>query len=120
MREQIALVTAGLNGCDYCASAHTLIGKGAGLSPDELAANLRGRSSDAQTQAALDFATAIVEQRGQISDAQLEAVLAAGYPPGEVVEIVAHVSINLFTNYFNLVAGTLVDFPRVQASAPRT
>lgn len=118
LREQIALVTAGRNECDYCASAHTLLGKGAGLDSTEVADNLRGRSGNPKTQAALDFAAAIVEERGRISDAQLQAVRAAGYGDAEVVEIVAVVAANIFTNYFNHIAGTVIDFPLVHAAAP--
>lgn len=118
LREQIALTAAGANACDYCASAHTLMGKGAGLAADEMANNLRGRSGDAKTQAALDFAAAIVSGRGRVGDAQLDAVRAAGYSDAEVVEIVAHVAANIFTNYFNHIAGTTVDFPLVSAAEP--
>jgi uncharacterized peroxidase-related enzyme len=117
LREQIALVTAGENECDYCASAHTLMGKGAGLQAAEMAANLRGRSADAKTQAALDFAAAIVSERGRISDTQLAAVRAAGYGDAEVVEIVTNVAVNIFTNYFNHIAGTVIDFPVVKSAA---
>ena len=118
LREQIALVTAGENECDYCASAHTLMGKGAGLAADEMASNLRVRSADAKTQAALDFAAAIVSERGRVSDAQLHAVRAAGYGDAEVVEIVANVAVNIFTNYFNHIAGTVIDFPVVRSAEP--
>lgn len=118
LREQIALVTAGANECDYCASAHTLMGKGAGLAAAEMSNNLRGQSDNAKTQAALDFAKAIVNARGQVTDAQLQAVRAAGYGDAEVVEIVANVVANIFTNYFNHIAGTVIDFPVVRAAAP--
>jgi uncharacterized peroxidase-related enzyme len=118
LREQIALATAGENECDYCASAHTLIGKGAGLAASELAANLRGESAVAKTQAALNFVRAIVEKRGRVDDGQLHAVRAAGYSDEQIVEIVANVAANIFTNYFNHVAGTQIDFPRVNAAAP--
>jgi len=118
LREQIALVTAGANACDYCASAHTLMGKGAGLAAAEMADNLRGRSGNARTQAALDFAAAIVSERGHVSDAQLQAVRAAGFDDAEVVEIVANVVANIFTNYFNHVAGTVIDFPVVKTAQP--
>ena len=116
LREQIALVSAGANGCDYCASAHTLMGKGAGVSPAELRLNLQGRASDARTQAALSFANAIVQERGRVSDAQLQAVRDAGYSESDIVEIVAHVAANIFTNYFNNLAGTVIDFPKVSAN----
>jgi uncharacterized peroxidase-related enzyme len=118
LREQIALATAGANQCDYCASAHTLMGKGAGLAAAEMSDNLRGQSSNAKTQAALDFAKAIVNSRGLVSDAQLQAVRTAGYGDAEVVEIVANVVANIFTNYFNHIAGTVIDFPVVRSTAP--
>jgi uncharacterized peroxidase-related enzyme len=118
LREQIALVTAGANQCDYCASAHTLMGKGAGLADAEMADNLRGRSGNGKTQAALDFAAAIVTERGRVSDAQLAAVRAAGHGDAEVVEIVAVVAANIFTNYFNHIAGTVIDFPVVKSAEP--
>lgn len=117
LREQIAVAVAGVNQCDYCASAHTLIGKGTGLSEVELAANLRGRASDSQRQTALNFARQIVEQRGVVSDQALAAVRGAGFSEAEIVEIIAHVGMNLFTNYFNHIADTEVDFPRVDSRA---
>jgi len=120
LREQLALVTAGANGCDYCASAHTLMGKGAGLAPAEMAANLRGRAADARTQAALDFARAIVDERGHVTDAQLEAERAAGFGDVEILEIVAAVVANIFTNYVNNIARTVVDFPLVRTSDVRS
>ncbi len=64
LREQIAVTIAGVNGCDYCASAHTAIGKGAGLSAEELTDNLAGGASDSKTQVALFFARAVVDGRG--------------------------------------------------------
>ena len=116
LREQIALAVAGANQCDYCASAHTLLAKGAGVKEAELASNLAGYSSDAKTQAALDFAKAIVHARGHVSDEQLQNVRNAGYSEAEVVEIIAHVAMNLFTNYFNHIAATVIDFPQASTA----
>jgi len=113
LREQIAVAMAGTNQCDYCASAHTFLGKKAGVSPAELAANLDGRSGDVKTGAALRFAGAIAETRGRIDDEDLERIRAAGFSEAEIVEIIAHVAMNIFTNYFNNVANTEIDFPRV-------
>ncbi len=120
LREQIALAVAGANGCDYCASAHTFLGKAAGVDEAELARNLDGRSDDSKTRVALDFAKAVVETRGRVSDAQLAQAREAGFSEGEIVEVVAHVAMNVFTNYFNHVAGTPVDFPLVEAGASAT
>jgi len=119
LREQLALVTAGVNGCDYCASAHTLMGKGAGLSAGEAASNLRGHANAPKTQAALDFAKAILHSRGHVTDAQLQAVRAAGFGDADIVEIVSHVAMNTFTNYFNNVAKTVIDFPHVSTAEAR-
>lgn len=113
LREQIALAVAGSNGCNYCASAHTLLGAKAGLDRQELSCNLSGRSNDAKTEAALDFVKNIVASRGQITAEDLATVRAAGYSEGEIVEMIAHVGMNIFTNYFNLIAGTEIDFPLV-------
>lgn len=115
LREQIAVAVAGVNVCDYCASAHTLLGKNAGVAPDEIARNLSGASNDTKTAIALAFAVEIVRERGHVSDAGLAAVRRAGFSEEEIVEIVAHVAMNVFTNYFNHIAGTEVDFPLIAA-----
>lgn len=115
LREQIALAVAGANDCDYCASAHTAIGSGLGVDPDEATRNLRGRAGDPRTEAALRFAVRVLETRGNVSDRELAAVRDAGYSDEEVVEILANTVLNIFTNYFNHVAGTEIDFPVVRA-----
>ncbi|MDJ0950354.1 MAG: carboxymuconolactone decarboxylase family protein [Alphaproteobacteria bacterium] len=115
-RELIALTVAGANDCDYCASAHSAIGKSLGLEPSALTAGLEGRSADPKTQAALRFAKVLVEKRGWASEEDLAAVRAAGHGEGEIVEIVAAVALNIFTNYTNHVADTEIDFPVVRAS----
>ncbi len=111
LREQIALVVGETNSCDYCVAAHTLLGKGAGLSEQETCDARRATAADDKEQAAIDFARLLVANRGQVSDDELQQVRAAGYNDGEVAEIVANVSLNIFTNYFNHVADTDVDFP---------
>lgn len=115
LREQIALAVAGANGCDYCASAHTAMARGAGVAGEEAARNLRAQSADRKTQIVLDFAAKVVAQRGKVVDADVEAVRAAGFDDGDIVEIVTHIGVNLFTNYFNHIAGTDIDFPLVEA-----
>ena len=114
LREQIALTVAGENSCGYCASAHTAIGTKLGVDTEELTANLKGLSADAKTEAALEFARQIVIERGWVSDDDLKRIREAGYTEGEITEIVATVAQNLFSNYFNHIADTEVDFPRVE------
>lgn len=115
LQEQIALAVAEANACDYCLSAHSLLGRGAGLSEAAIDASREGRAADARTSAALHFATAVLQRRGAVSDEELAAVRAAGFSDGEIVELLAHVALNIFTNYFNRAAETDIDFPRVTA-----
>lgn len=114
LREQIALTVAGENSCGYCASAHTAVGTKLGVDTDELAANLKGLSRNPKTEAALEFARRIVVERGWVSDDDLRRVREAGYSEGEITEIVAVVAQNIFSTYFNHIADTDVDFPRVE------
>lgn len=113
-RERIALAVAEINGCGYCLSAHTYLGKKlAKLDDAKIAANRSGTSHDAKADAAVRFAVKIVTERGHVASADLDAVRAAGYGDAEIVEIVLHVALNTLTNYVNEVAGTDIDFPVV-------
>lgn len=114
--ELIALTVAESNACDYCLSAHSFIGeKLVGIDSPSLTAAREGNSSHAKIDAALKFAQALVSRRGSVSDAEVKSVKAAGYTDGEVGEIVAHVALNIFTNYLNKTAQTDIDFPVVTA-----
>ena len=115
-REQIALAVAQANSCEYCLSAHSAIGKMVGLKPEEIESSRESRSADAKRDAGLKFAQSIVVQKGEVSDGAVEHVRKAGYSEGEITEIVANVALNIFTNYFNHVARTDVDFPKVSAN----
>ena len=114
----IALTVAEDNGCNYCLSAHSYIGANM-LHLDEAAmqAARAGEADDAKTSAILKFAQALVRQKGQVSEAEVAAVKAAGATEGEVGEIVGHVALNILTNYLNIAADTEIDFPVVKAHA---
>jgi len=113
LREQLAVTVAGFNGCNYCASAHIFLGGKAGVDKDELVANSKGHSSDYKTQSAITFAHALLVKRGKVNDEDFDKVRAAGFTDEEIVEILAHVALNTFTNYFNETALTAIDFPVV-------
>lgn len=114
VREQIALPVAGANRCEYCAAAHTVLGRHAGVDEAELERGLRAESENPKTQAALAFARAVVTDHGMVDDGELQALRAAGHTDGEALEIVATVVLNILTNYVNHVADTEVDFPSVE------
>jgi uncharacterized peroxidase-related enzyme len=118
IRERIALAIAQKNGCEYCLAAHTYTGTNVTkLSLEEIAAARRGGSSDARADAAVKFAVRVAEARGGVSDPEVEGLKAAGFEDGELLEIVAHVAANTFTNYLNEVFKTDVDFPKVDRAA---
>lgn len=112
--ERIALAVADANACGYCLAAHTYLGRNvAKLDDAEIAANRRGTSVDARAAAAVRFARQVVQQHGHVADEDLRAVRAAGYDDAQIVEIVQHVALNVWTNYVNSVAQTVIDFPAV-------
>jgi uncharacterized peroxidase-related enzyme len=113
LRERIALVVAEANGCAYCLSAHTALGLGAGLTRREVDAARVAEASDGRTAAILRFARRVVEGRGTIPNVVLRETKSAGLSDGEIVEVIANVVVNIFTNYLNIVANTDIDFPVV-------
>lgn len=118
-REAIALTVAGVNGCAYCASAHTAISKGLKVEASEIQRRLEGHSADPMLDAALVFAGKVVEKQGWVSDEDIHDVRAAGHDDELITEIVANVVANILTNYLNHVANTEIDFPEVELAAPR-
>ncbi|WP_293899945.1 carboxymuconolactone decarboxylase family protein [Phenylobacterium sp.] len=115
-RERIALAVAQVNGCDYCLSAHTYLGLNlAKIDAAEIALNRGGGSGDPKANAAVRFAALVAESRGQVADAEIATVRSAGFTDAEIVEIVAVVAENVFTNFINNVARTEIDFPVVRA-----
>ncbi|MBS1984985.1 MAG: peroxidase-related enzyme [Bdellovibrionales bacterium] len=112
--EQIAVAVADVNRCEYCLAAHTMLGKKAGLSAETMAAAQAGQSSDPKVQAALNFAVKLVKERAQMSDSDVADLRTAGFSSEEIAEILAHVALNIFTNYTNVAFAVPVDFPKVK------
>jgi uncharacterized peroxidase-related enzyme len=108
-REEIALAVAAINGSNYCLVTHEAAARQAGLGPEEIASARKASAKDPKTNALLHFVQAIVLQRGEVSDRDFSAIQKAGYSEGEIIEILANVVMNVFTNYFNLIAQTELD-----------
>ena len=110
-REVIALVTAQKNDCDYCLAAHTYMGKAAGLSEDQTVEARRGEMADTKLNALATFTKTLVDKNGFADEGDIQAFKDAGYTDEHVVETIANVGLNFYTNYFNHVNGTDVDLP---------
>lgn len=111
MRERIALLTAAINDCGYCVSAHTFRGAKVGLSASDLAATQKGQSEDPKNAAALQFVDTLLQQHGLISDEDFTLIKSHGWSDEEIGEMIAHVALNVFSNYYNHVAMPVLDFP---------
>jgi uncharacterized peroxidase-related enzyme len=112
--ELLAVAIANRNACEYCLAAHTALGRKAGATSQEVSDAQVGVSNDAQTAAALKFALKLVDARGHVTNDDIGALRNAGFNDEGVVEIIAHVSLNLFTNYINVALAVPVDFPAVK------
>ncbi len=117
-RNRIALAVAEVNGCSYCLSAHTYLGKNlAKLSDEEMLVNRDGGSTDAKADAAVRFAAQLTRERGHVSQEAVRDVRQAGYTDAQIIEIIAHVALNTFTNLINESLKTEIDFPAISVRA---
>ena len=112
LREQIALVVSQANECQYCLSAHSAIGKGAGLSDQEIMEARHGQAKEAKTQAILKFAKLLSDNKGHVSDQDVQQLKKAGVSDQEMIEVILIVVQTIFTNYFNHVTDPQIDFPQ--------
>ena len=113
-QETIKLVITGVAGCDYCVAAHSLLGKLAGLKPEELK-KVRDRlpTGDDKRDALIRFVRKLATSSGTVSDADFAAIKAAGYSDAQLVDISLAFATTVFTNVFNRINDTEIDFPRV-------
>ena len=118
VREQIALAVAQANGCDYCLAAHSAVGRMVGLTADQIRDSRLGTAVDPKADALIRFALKVVDARGRVDDTDLEEVRRAGFDDAAIAEVVANVALHVFTNYFNRLAGTDLDFPAAPALGP--
>lgn len=112
LTQLISLAMATANGCDYCNAAHSFISSKVGISADAIDQAREGYSSDPKIQAALTFAKKVLLFKGKVSDSAIQNIRDAGYSEDAISEIVAVVALNIFTNYYNNVAETEIDFPK--------
>ena len=115
-REMIAIAVAQANACAYCLSAHAAIGQGVGLSNEDIERARHGGARDPKDEAVTELALRIVQSRADIGDSTVAAARQSGLDDGLIIEIIAHVALNVLTNYVNRVADTVVDFPVVDLS----
>lgn len=112
--EVIKLAISQETGCDYCLAAHTVIGRGAGLTKEQILAARHGHASgDSKHDALANFSRTLYRTRGTVPVEIVDAIKAAGYSDTQIVDIMLAISAGIFTNYFNRVNDTVIEFPKV-------
>jgi uncharacterized peroxidase-related enzyme len=113
-QETIKLIVSGVAGCDYCVAAHSLLGKLAGLKPETLKQIRGGQpTADGKRDALIRFVRNLAQTSGTISDEEFSAIKAAGYTDAQLVDISLAFAVTVFTNVFNRINDTAIDFPAV-------
>lgn len=110
-KEAVNLVVSQVNGCIYCQSAHTVLGKMNGFSEEETLNIRSGNSSNPKLNALVVLAKDITENKGHVSAANLDAFYAAGYNDGNLVDVILQVSDKIAMNYLHNLTKIPVDFP---------
>lgn len=113
--ETIKLLVSERTGCDYCVAAHTMLGKRAGLKPDTLQQIRDAQATgDDKLDALVRFVQTLQTTRGTLDHASVNAIRAAGYSDTQLAEISLAIGLTVFTNTFNRINDTDIDFPTVK------
>jgi uncharacterized peroxidase-related enzyme len=113
-QETIKLIVSEVAGCDYCVAAHSLLGKMTGLKPETLKQIRTGQpTGDVKRDALAHFVRNLAQTSGTISDEEFSAIKAAGYNDAQLVDISLAIAVTIFTNVFNRINDTAIDFPAV-------
>lgn len=111
-REVINLVTSQINGCIYCQSAHTVLGKMNGFTDEEILEIRSGKASfENKLDALAKFTASVVENRGKATKEAKEAFFDAGYTEPNMIDVVIVVGDKIISNYIHNLTGLEVDFP---------
>ncbi len=116
----IDLIVSEINGCRYCQSAHTAIGKMNGFSDEELIKFRTGHATDSKLNALVNLTEDITKNKGRISEKNLESFYAAGYDKGNLVDVVFQVSEKIAMNYLHNLTQIPIDFPEAVILEPVT
>jgi uncharacterized peroxidase-related enzyme len=113
-QEVIKLVISAAGGCDYCVAAHNHLAKLAGVKAEVLGQIRKGQpTGDAKRDALVGLVRKLAQSSGTVSDEDFATIKAAGYSDAQLVEISLAFATTVFTNVFNRINDTEIDFPAV-------
>lgn len=111
-REVINLITSQINGCRYCQSAHTALGKMHGFTEEQILEIRKGQASfDSKLDALVKFTASAVENRGRASEEAKEAFFEAGYNEANMIDAMIVVGDKIISNYLHNLTQFEIDFP---------
>ncbi len=110
-REVVYLTVSQQNGCDYCVAAHTTIAKRIGFTDEQVLAVRKFEPETENHRALAAFVRRVIETKGHVADADIAAVRGVGYTDGQIAEAIAYIGLATYSNFFNHVYGTDLDFP---------
>ena len=110
-REAIFLAVSEVNGCRYCQSAHTALGKMNGFTDEEILQLRQGTHADKKFQTITRLAAAIQETHGRPSQDLLDDFFRLGYDQAALVDLVSLVADKVFANYIHNITQIPIDFP---------
>ncbi|MCG8573752.1 MAG: carboxymuconolactone decarboxylase family protein [Flavobacteriales bacterium] len=114
-REVVNLVVSQYNGCRYCQSAHTQLGKMNGFTDEQVLEIRSGRASfDEKLDALAKFTLSAVANNGRVSEEAKENFFAAGYDEANMIDAVIVIGDKIISNYIHNIAQFEIDFPLAQ------
>jgi uncharacterized peroxidase-related enzyme len=110
-QEVVFLVISRGNGCEYCVSAHSMLAAKVSKVPENVLKALRDGSAipDPKLAALATFTETMRNTRGQLTQADLAAFLAAGFSERHVLAIVLALAVKTLSNYSNHLFHTQLD-----------
>lgn len=111
-REVVNIITSQINGCRYCQSAHTVLGKMNGFTDEQVLELRKGNASfDSKLDALVKFTASVVENKGNATQESKDAFFAAGYSEVNMIDVVIVVGDKIISNYIHNLTGFAIDFP---------
>ena len=114
-KEAINLIVSEVNGCIYCLSAHSVIGKMNGFSDEQLLDIRTEKSDNPKLQALVVLAADITKNKGNVKEENLQNFFDQGYTKQHLVDLILQVSDKIAMNYLHNLTKIPVDFPLAES-----
>ncbi len=111
-KEAVSLAVSQINGCQYCQSAHTALGKMNGFTEEETIELRTGKATfEPKLGALVALAVSITKNRGQAEKETIENFFQAEYSENEFIDIAFVIADKIITNFIAITTGIAIDFP---------